>query len=278
LKKIKNLLFNTLNSSFLPLQLSLFAIISILLHSCVSSKGRYTGYVRHTKSIQTIHPNPLATNSTPQIEASSKANEVIVKDEKQSITQKKLAIKEELAQELSLQKYSESVAPNKQKIKNQPKTKQTKPKSVLKSVPKTTEIETKNKLTTNDIILITCFFTGILLLLISFVLLFSLSQLIIPFTSALIMALGPSFIISTYIIAIILKKDYKANKRINWHIILILTLGGILSAIIISGALTLGILILFSSLLNTYTSLLWMIFGFFLALLLILFAMLIAFK
>lgn len=278
MKKINDLFVNTLNSSSLPLQLSLFALFCTLLNSCVLSKGRYTGYVRHAKSNQTIYTSSLATFSSPQIDASSKANEVIVNDDKQSKAQKGLAIKEELAQESSLKKYGKSVAHNKQTFKIQPKTRQIKPKSVLKSLPITIEVETKKKLTTNDIILIICFFIGILLLLVSFALLFSLSQLAIPFTSALIIALGPSFILSTYIIAIILKKDYKANKRMNWHIILILTLGGILSAIIISGALTLGILVLFASTLSSWTSLLWLLFGYLLALLLIVVAMLIAFK
>ena len=278
MKKINDLFVNTLNSSSLPLQLSLFALFCTLLNSCVLSKGRYTGYVRHAKSNQTIYTSSLATFSSPQIDASSKANEVIVNDDKQSKAQKGLAIKEELAQESSLKKYGKSVAHNKQTFKIQPKTRQIKPKSVLKSLPKTIEVETKKNLTTNDIILIICFFIGILLLLVSFALLFSLSQLAIPFTSALIIALGPSFILSTYIIAIILKKDYKANKRMNWHIILILTLGGILSAIIISGALTLGILVLFASTLSSWTSLLWLLFGYLLALLLIVVAMLIAFK
>lgn len=278
MKKIKDLFVNTLNSSSLTLKLSFFALICTLLNSCVLSKGRYTGYVRHVKSNQTIYTNPLATSNSPQIDARSKANKVIVKDYKLSETQKGLAIKKELAQESSLKKYGKSVAHNKRTFKIQPKTKQTKPKSVLKSVPKTIEVETKKKLTTNDIILIICFFLGILLLLVSYVLLFSLSQLTIPFTSALIIVLGPSFILSTYIIAIILKKDYKANKRMNWHIILILTLGGILSAIIISGAITLGILVLFASTLSSWTSLLWLLFGYVLALLLIVVAMLIAFK
>lgn len=278
LPEILIMCFKRLSLSFLVKQLSLFAYISLLLNSCISSRGRYTGYLRHAKSNHTNNSDCLSNYNSSSIATTCKQNDFNNIDSGQSIKQNEIVIKQEFYEGSIIKNNSKYSVFKNQTINTLLKNKPNKPKSVSNNKPLAFEAETNKKLTTNDIILIILFFTGLVLLLISFIFLFTLSQPLIPFTFTIILTLGTILIFTTYIIAILLKNNYKTNKKINWHITLILALGGILSAIIVSGAITIGALAVFAGSLSIYTSLLWLLFGFLLTLLLILLAMLIAFK